>query len=58
MNLKAVHLMLKDNECDLCEYKTAIKANVNSHVRAVHEKQRRFHRDQCDYKSYVESVSK
>ncbi len=50
--------MLKDNECDLCEYKTATKANVNSHVRAVHEKQRRFHRDQCDFKSYVESVSK
>ena len=29
--------MEKDLKCDLCEYKTALRAELNTHVRSVHE---------------------
>ena len=37
-HIKAVHKKIKDNACQLCDYKTSLKCNLRTHVKLVHEK--------------------
>ena len=40
------------DHCDKCDYVTSIPSTLQHHIKAVHEKVKRFYCDLCDYACY------
>ena len=40
------------NHCEFCDYVTSNPSSLLNHIKAVHEKVKRFHCDLCDYACY------
>ena len=40
------------DHCDKCDYVTSNPSSLLNHIKAVHEKVKRFHCDLCDYACY------
>ena len=41
--------------CDTCDFQSKMKWNVKNHIKRVHQKQRDFHCDHCDYTCFSSS---
>ena len=50
-NLKRIHLKIKDEKCQLCDFSAPTMSEVRKHTKTVHLKMEEYSCEKCDYKS-------